>query len=160
MAEVQAEVSSILEEYEKVGVGRVALFEGVREMLDDLPALGLRAGIVSSNPSAVIRPVLAQYGVESCFVAIVGREGIGHIKPDPESMRRCCKLLSVEPAHCMGVGDNAGDAEAALEAGMSAVGVCTGVSTREALLAAGVGAAFEDIRAFHLALKESRTGSV
>ena len=156
MVEVQSEVSAILEEYEKVGVGRVELFAGVREMLDDLPGFGLRVGIVSSNPSAVIRPVLAQYGVEARFVAIVGREGIDHIKPDPESMRRCCERLSVDPAHCMGIGDNAGDAEAALAAGMSAVGVCTGVSTREALLAAGVGEAFEDIRAFHAALRESR----
>lgn len=152
----QAEVSALLAEYEAVGIGKVELFEGVVEMLRDLPALGLRAGIVSSNPEGVIREVLVHRGVLECFEAIVGRDGLEHIKPSPEGMLACCAKLGVEPGDCVGVGDNAGDIEASRAAGMPAVGVSTGVSEEPDLLAAGAIAVYDGIPSFHAALRDWR----
>ncbi|MDG2307041.1 MAG: HAD family hydrolase [Candidatus Binatia bacterium] len=148
----QTEVSEILAKFEAVGIGKVELFDGAAEMLRALPAIGLRAGIVSSNPEWVIRDVLEHRGVAGSFEAIVGRDGLDHIKPAPEGMLLCCERLGVTPAHCLGVGDNAGDIEASRSAGMPAVGVATGVSEEPDLLAAGALAVYDGIPSFHAAL--------
>lgn len=152
----QVEVSELLAQYEAVGIGKVELFDGVVEMLRELPALGLRAGIVSSNPEWVIRDVLEHRAVLDCFEAVVGRDGLDHIKPSPEGMLACCATLGVEPGDCVGVGDNAGDIEASRAAGMPAVGVSTGVSKEPDLLAAGAIAVYDGIPSFHQALRDWR----
>ena len=150
----QVEVSQLLAEYEAVGIGRVELFDGAEELLRGLPALGLRAGIVSSNPDGVIRDVLRLEKVLDCFDAIVGRDGLAHIKPDPEGMLACCEKLGVAPEYCLGVGDNAGDIEASRAAGMPAVGVATGVSGEADLRAAGAIDVYDGLPALHAALRE------
>lgn len=153
---VQVEVSKILADYEAVGIGKVELFEGVDELLAALPQLGLRAGIVSSNPDWVIRDVLEHRGGLESFEAIVGRDGLDHIKPAPEGMLACCEKLGVAPARCLGVGDNAGDIEASRAAGMPAVGVATGVSKEPDLVAAGALAVYDGIPSLHEALRAWR----
>ncbi len=152
LARAQVEVSQILAKYEAAGIGQVELFAGSEALLRALPVLGLRAGIVSSNPEWVIRDVLEHRDVSGCFEAIVGRDGLRHIKPDPEGMLLCCQSLGVQPASCLGVGDNAGDIEASRAAGMPAVGVATGVSKEPELLAAGALAVYDGIPALHAAL--------
>lgn len=153
LARAQVEVSELLAKYEAVGIGQVELFDGVEELLRELPALGLRAGIVSSNPDWVIRDVLEHHGVSTSFEAIVGRDGLAHIKPAPEGMLACCEDLGVNPGRCVGVGDNAGDIEASGAAGMPAVGVATGVSKEPELVAAGAMAVYDGIPSFHAALR-------
>lgn len=150
---VQTEVSKLLADYEAVGIGKVELFDGVDELLCELPGFGLRAGIVSSNPDWIIHDVLEHRGVRERFEVIVGRDGLDHIKPSPEGMLRCCDLLGVEPGRCLGVGDNAGDIEASRAAGMPAVGVETGVSKEPDLRAAGAVEVYDGIPALHAALR-------
>ena len=67
LARTQQQVSEILARYEEVGIGRVELFAGAAELLRALPGMGLQAGIVSSNPRAVIEVVLRDEGVADCF---------------------------------------------------------------------------------------------
>ena len=153
LATAQKEVSELLAEYEAVGIGQVELFDGARELLGALPGLGLRSGIVSSNPSWVIRRVLADHEIEDCFDGIVGRDEVVQIKPLPEGMLRCCELLGLAPADCLGVGDNAGDIEASRAAGMPAAGVSTGVSKEPDLREAGALAVFADLEGLHEALE-------
>ena len=154
LARTQQDVSEILARYEEVGIGRVELFSGAAELLRALPGMGLQAGIVSSNPRAVIEVVLRDEGVADCFGAVVGRDEVEQIKPLPEGMKRCCELLGVRPEDCIGVGDNAGDIEASRAAGMPGVGVATGVSKPPELREAGAIEVFEDITAFHAALTQ------
>jgi len=153
LARVQAEVSEVLGRFEAAGIGHAELLPGVEDLLRSLPGFALAAGIVSSNPAWIIRRILEQEGVADCFGAVVGREGLRSIKPSPEGMQRCCALLGVAPERCLGVGDNAGDIEASRAAGMPAVGVATGVSTADALAAAGAMEVFGDLRDLHTALR-------
>jgi phosphoglycolate phosphatase len=152
----QADVSAVLAAFEAEAIGRTELFPGASELLEALPGLGLIAGIVSSNPTEVIRAILAQQGVEQHFRAVVGRDGLRHIKPSPEGMLRCCELLAVPPELCLSIGDSRGDAEAALAVGMPAVGMATGVSSRAELEATGVLAVYGDLRELHAALRDGR----
>ena len=149
----QVEVSELLAGYEAVGIGKVELFDGAEQLLRGMPALGLRAGIVSSNPAWVIREVLELEKVLDCFEAIIGRDGLDHIKPAPEGMLACCETLGVSPERCLGVGDNAGDIEASRAAGMPAVGVATGVSKEPELRAAGAIEVYDGLPALHAALR-------
>lgn len=152
--QVQRQVSELLAEYEAVGIGQVALFDGVAELIRALPGHGVRAGIVSSNPDWVIQRVLEDHDLADGFDAIVGRDGLAHIKPAPDGMLACCAKLRIEPGDCLGVGDNAGDIEASRAAGMPAVGVSTGVSDEDALRAAGALEVYDGIPALHAALFE------
>jgi len=159
LARVQREVSELLAGYEAAGVGRVELFVGAEALLRALPAMGLRAAIVSSNPGWVVREVVENRGVADCFAAIVGRDGLAHIKPAPEGMLRCCALLGLDPGRCLGVGDNVGDIEASRAAGMPAVGVATGVSKAPELRAAGALEVHPDLASLHAALEQTFAGS-
>lgn len=52
------------------------------------------------------RPVLARYGVDDYFSALVLSDEVGAMKPDPAIFAHACDLLGVEPARCVMVGDN------------------------------------------------------
>ena len=156
LARLQAEVSAILAGFEEEGVAGVAPYPGAEPLLRELSQLGLRAAIVSSNPERVIRAILERHGLGERFAAVVGRDGLAEIKPSPDGMLRCSTLLRLPPAHCLGVGDNAGDVSASFAAGMPAIGVATGVSSRAELLAAGAGAVFTSLEELHAQLRRER----
>lgn len=143
--DLQHEVSKVLASFEGEAVGKAPLLPGARELLETLPELQLRAAIVSSNDSSVIRAILATHGVEDLVAAIVGRDHVRHIKPSPEGMLRCCALLGVPTPDCLAVGDNAGDVEASSAAGVPAAGITNGVSSRAELLRAGALRVFDHL---------------
>jgi len=146
LARVQEEASATLARFEEEAIERAELYAGAESLLYDLPRLGLRAAIVSSNPAHVIRAILARLGVAGCFAAIVGRDGLADLKPAPDGMLRACAELGLTADRCLAIGDNAGDVAAALAAGMPAVGVASGVSSRDELLAAGARVVFGDVQ--------------
>jgi phosphoglycolate phosphatase-like HAD superfamily hydrolase len=66
----------------------------------------------------------------------VGREDVTRRKPHPEVVLRCLDELELEPGEAVYVGDSQIDIEAGRAAGLRTVGVLTGASSRETLVAA------------------------
>lgn len=94
-------------------------------LLDSLRSLGLRTGIVANSwpdPGRILRADAASFGFADRLDAMVFSEEVGMRKPDPEIFRLACRLLEVEPAEAMYVGDNLEtDVKGASAAGLATV---------------------------------------
>jgi len=60
--------------------------------------------------------VLADFGLDGCFAAVVGGDSLPQRKPDPAPLRRVAELLGVELAAVAYVGDSEVDAATAAAA--------------------------------------------
>jgi beta-phosphoglucomutase len=97
------------------------IFPGVRNLLEELRAQGIKVALASSSKNA--RLVLKNLGIESLFDAYVDGTMIIHSKPHPEIFLKAAAQLHEQPSHCVVFEDAEAGVEAALAAGMKCVGV-------------------------------------
>jgi putative hydrolase of the HAD superfamily len=92
--------------------------EGAREMLDALPALGLRACCVSNSDGRAEHHLIV-CGVREGLEFVVDSQVVGIEKPDPRIFALALERMGVEPAHAVYVGDiRSVDEVGSLAAGM------------------------------------------
>jgi beta-phosphoglucomutase len=94
---------------------------GAVELVEDARARGLAVAIGSSSRNA--RLVLDKLELTDRFEAIADGHSVEDAKPAPDLFLAAAGLLGVEPAACIVVEDAASGVDAALAAGMTAVGV-------------------------------------
>jgi beta-phosphoglucomutase len=103
------------------------IFPGVRTLIRDISALGMKVGLASSSRNA--RMVVRLLGIQNDFDAIVDGSMITHTKPHPEIFLKTAALMGVDPGECIVVEDAEAGVEAALAAGMK----CIGIGSRDIL---------------------------
>jgi phosphoglycolate phosphatase-like HAD superfamily hydrolase len=108
---------------------------GAVEAVRGLGNRGLRLGLVTSSSGPL--PFLDRWGIRESFAAIVGRNDVRRIKPDPEALLLALERMSLAPTEVINVGDTPLDVRAGLAAGITTVGVLTGAGTAEQLQRAG-----------------------
>jgi pyrophosphatase PpaX len=113
----------------------VALFPGIREMVDELRMRGHTLGIVTSKRRAFALRGLRVSGLPiEWFGAIVTADDVERHKPDPEPLRAALRELGdARPGASAYVGDSPYDMVAARAAGMAAVAVRWGPHDLESL---------------------------
>jgi HAD superfamily hydrolase (TIGR01509 family) len=84
--------------YRDVARGRIRLMDGVREVLDDLTARGVRLAIGSSGVLPNLELTVAECGLDGRFAAIASLEDITRGKPDPQVFLVAAAKAGVEPA--------------------------------------------------------------
>jgi len=94
-------------------------YDGVEAMLGALSARGLLLGVCTNKLEALTRQVLAGVGLDRHLRAAVGGDTLKVMKPDPEPLRHCAKLLGVSIDEALYVGDSETDADTAAAAGMA-----------------------------------------
>lgn len=92
------------------------LFPGVADVLGELAASGFRLGVCTNKPAGPTHQVLADFGIDGRFAAVVGGDTLPQRKPDPAPLRRVADLLGVEMAAVAYVGDSEVDAATAAAA--------------------------------------------
>ena len=97
------------------------IFPGVRELIEELKAAGIKVALASSSKNAPT--VIERLGVRSLFEVIVDGTMVAHTKPDPEIFLSTAEKLGVPPSECVVFEDAEAGVEAALAAGMKCVGV-------------------------------------
>ncbi|RDK11803.1 phosphoglycolate phosphatase [Cupriavidus lacunae] len=95
-----------------------SVFPGVEAGLEMLRRQGYRLACVTNKPRALAAPLLALTGLAAYLEVLVAGDSIAQMKPDPEPLRHACRLLEVESAHGVLVGDSAVDVAAARAAGI------------------------------------------
>ena len=108
------------------------LFDATRTTIEMLHARGLLLGIVTTKFRRRIETILQREDLGDRFNVVVGAEDVSAHKPDPESLFLAMKRLEGSPAETLYVGDNIVDAGAAQHAGVSFVGVLSGMTSRQA----------------------------
>ena len=108
---------------------------GALETVDSLHRRGLRLALVTSSSGPL--PFLDRWDIRRCFSAVVCRDDVRRIKPDPEAIALALERLELAPSETLNVGDTPLDVRAGLAAGVRTVGVLTGAGTEEQLRAAG-----------------------
>lgn len=103
-----------------------ALFDGILETVDTLDRAGLRWGIVTNKRQRYTLPLLHALGLDRRCACIVSGDSAPRPKPAPEPLWMASRLVAVEPARCIYVGDDARDMQAARSAGMVAVAAAYG----------------------------------
>lgn len=133
--------------YRDVARDQLVLMPGVRETLDALSRRGWLLAIGSSGPRANLELTIERCGLEGRFASIVGLEDITHGKPDPEVFLRAAERAG-EPASASVVFEDAiVGIQAALAAGMQAIGVGT-TNPIDVLIEAGAHMAVQGLDQF------------
>ncbi|HEU4419348.1 MAG TPA: HAD-IA family hydrolase [Planctomycetota bacterium] len=122
----------------------VPLAPGCRALLGALQANGSRLAVGSSAPRENVDLVLDRGGIRQFFGAVVHQGMVRRGKPAPDIFLRAAELLEVPARRCVVVEDAPTGVQAALAAGMAAVGVAT-VHAGQELVHAGARLVVQDL---------------
>jgi len=108
--------------------GEVELIDGVNVLLEELSRRGFSLAIVTSSNAEVVVPFLKATNLHPYLDCVLGRSEVPRLKPFPDPLLKCMKILNVEPSESVYVGDSVIDIQAGKAAGMRTVGVLTGTT--------------------------------
>jgi beta-phosphoglucomutase len=106
------------------------ILPGVVEYVKSIRSKGIKTAIGSASKNTPL--ILKRLGIASLFDVIVDGNKVSKAKPDPEVFLRAAKELNVPPAECVVFEDAEAGIEAALRAGMKAVGIGRPSNLKEA----------------------------
>jgi pyrophosphatase PpaX len=113
----------------------LTLYEGIQDLLYSLRKAGAKVGLVTSKSRFTTQMAFDLTGIEVYFDAtICAGEARGN-KPSPDPILACLEQMGVKPSAAAYVGDSPSDIQAALAAGVVAIGVTWGVFSADRLVA-------------------------
>lgn len=98
-----------------------AILPGISELINELHANALKVALGSASKNA--RFVIDKLGLTAVFDVIVDGNDVLKSKPDPEVFEKAAQQMHLHAKHCVVVEDAPAGIEAALSAGMRAVGL-------------------------------------
>jgi 2-phosphoglycolate phosphatase len=107
-----------LAHYEAALCDKTRLFDNAETVLAEIERRGLRWGIVTNKASRYTRPLLERLALSHRTVAIVCGDSTANAKPHPEPLLAAAKMLELDGADCVYVGDAERDIIAGRAAGM------------------------------------------
>ena len=133
---------------------RIEVFTGARELVADLASRGYRVVLATSAPKDELEGLLEELDIDEHVFAVTSAEDVDTAKPEPELVALALDRAEADASAAVFIGDSVWDMRAAGRAGVAAIGVLSGGTSREALLAAGAAAVFDDVAALHAHLDE------
>jgi phosphoglycolate phosphatase len=115
-------------------------YDGVESLLSVLPEAGLRIGVFSNKPDDFTQIVVKHFFPACPWSAVRGAKPGLPRKPSPDGALAIADDLGIAPENFVYVGDSDIDMQAALAAGMFAVGAAWGFRGRDELANNGANA--------------------
>jgi HAD superfamily hydrolase (TIGR01509 family) len=131
--------------YQREYLALVNPFPDARELLARLKQAGTVVGLASSCNRTELGYYLRMVGGASLVDAATTADDADRSKPFPDIFEACLEKLGFDAADAVAVGDSPYDAEAAIRAGITTVGVLSGGFPESALEAAGCSAIYQDV---------------
>lgn len=135
--EMRAKIKKeFLDYYALHSCDKTVAYDGTKELLADVKALGLKTAVVTNKDDAAAKVVVNDlFGDAFDIVA-------GHIppfahKPDPALTLHVMEMLGVKPCECVFLGDSGVDIKTGVNSGAVAVGETWGYRDEDELVAAG-----------------------
>ncbi|WP_172123353.1 MULTISPECIES: HAD-IA family hydrolase [unclassified Devosia] len=116
---------------------------GLFALLDWADAQGLPAIAVTNAPRPNAELLLDSIGVRKRFKDVVIGDELAHGKPHPLPYLECLRILGADPANCVAFEDSRTGIMSATAAGITTIGIATGLEP-EQLVAAGASMAARD----------------
>jgi HAD superfamily hydrolase (TIGR01549 family) len=135
--EILAGVMGIAEKYELEAASNTSLLPGAVETLKALRKMGLKIGLCTISSRKSTDLILKRFKIGEYFDAITPREKTNHVKPNPEHCQASLQALGISSREAIVVGDSIADMKGAKDLKAIAVGLSTGVSTKEQLIHEG-----------------------
>jgi len=135
--ELKKKVISIVEHYESEAARKTSLLPNVLKTLKTLREMKLKMAICTTNGEKSTSHILKRFRIRHFFGAVITRESVSAVKPDPAHLEAALKALNIKPEEAIVVGDSIRDMKCARKLNVLAVGVTTGISSPEALTSAG-----------------------
>lgn len=98
-----------------------ALLKGSIEYIQFLHQRGIKTAIGSASKNTPL--ILDRLGIQSLFDVVIDGNKVSNAKPDPEVFLKAAEGLKIEPENCVVFEDAEAGIQAALRAGMGAVGI-------------------------------------
>jgi len=110
-----------LEQYDHDFSSHTTLFDGINELILALQARGLTWGIITNKPMRFTDRLVPALPFAVPPAVVVSGDTVGVAKPDPAPMLHACRLIDIDPRHCLYVGDAERDIQAGRAVGMKTV---------------------------------------
>jgi HAD superfamily hydrolase (TIGR01549 family) len=112
-------------------LGQVEVFEGIKDVIDNLKKYGIEVGVVSSDIKENVEAVLGRESIEVKRVICGGR-----LFGKDRLIKNYLKLEHLNPEDVIYIGDEVRDIEACRRAGIKIVAVTWGYNSKKALIKA------------------------
>lgn len=112
-----------LERYQQDCAVHSKLFDGMAELLADIESAKLIWGVVTNKPVRFAQPIMEQLGLAERSAVLICPDHVTKSKPDPEPLILACKMLDLDPASVLFVGDDLRDIESGRDAGTKTAAV-------------------------------------
>lgn len=112
--------------YEENIAVHTRLFAGMEAVLDEVEQRGLGWGIVTNKHRRFTDPLLQSLGLHTRTGCAVSGDTFAHSKPHPLPMLEASRMIGIEPAACVYIGDARRDIEAGQNAGMATLAALYG----------------------------------
>ncbi|MEI7843227.1 MAG: HAD-IA family hydrolase [Gallionellaceae bacterium] len=96
-------------------------FAGISQLIDYIELNEITWGIVTNKPRRFTVPLMQALGYAERAACLVSGDTCTHPKPHPMPMLHAATLLGVAPEHCLYLGDDKRDMDAANAAGMKGI---------------------------------------
>lgn len=123
---------SLIQDMEEEAASRTSLFDFVRPALKRLISRGIAPAIITRNNRQAVSTVFPD--VQDYLSALLTREDVGAVKPDPAHLMAALQAVGVNPSEALMVGDHPTDVLTARRAGTFAGAVASGGTSKEELL--------------------------
>ena len=110
-----------LRRYEAAICVETRLFDGMSEVLDALDVADIAWGVVSNKAERYVRLIVKELGLLERSRTVIGGDTTPFAKPHPEPLLHASRIVGVDTARCLYVGDDLRDVQAARAAGMVSV---------------------------------------
>ena len=127
----QAEVHATLRAAIHADIEASELRPGVRRVLEEAQAAGLRLALATSSDREWVTRWLTQHGLLASFEVMATRNDVARVKPDPELYALAASRLKLRPEECLAIEDSFNGAAAAAAAGMPLVVVPNDVTASQ-----------------------------
>jgi phosphoglycolate phosphatase len=136
-AKIKDVVFSVVEDFELEAARTAKMFAGIPETLKALRGMRLKIALCTISSEKTTSYILKRFHLEQFFDAVITRESVFEVKPHPTHLEAALNALKVKSQEAMLVGDSVKDIECAIQLNVLAVGVTTGLSSKEELTRSG-----------------------
>jgi 2-hydroxy-3-keto-5-methylthiopentenyl-1-phosphate phosphatase len=122
------------EKYRDIYLDKTPLIEGAKDVIEELFQRSIRLAVASNKSGKFSRKLLAQFGVDRFFTAIMGVGDGVRPKPFPDMVNAVVKDLALRPNEIIMVGDTVEDIKAGKAAGIDVYALGSGYHPLEKLI--------------------------